>query len=359
MPEFESVKKTNTTKIKKKQTIAQSLFPCKGDSVGEVIRKIVFITAILVLIGTTACVIYFYMIRPANIQKESDNLSDLRGDVNSGVISIPIKVTNSNGETEQKEVTVLKEYEEYIKLNEDTVGYLEIYPHVRSPIVQTADNEFYLHNNFYKEPTENGTLFADYEIPITADSTPPNTIIYGHNLRTNNMFKPLLQYKHNGIEFLKDNYLINYDTIFKKNQYLIFAVMEVNTNRSLGEVFSFQNYVTFNSKDEFNYYVSECLDRSYYYTGIDLEYGDELLTLSTCDLDTFLEGIRLVVVARKVRDDESSILDPDTFIDNTGYDEDGNLKRKMYEAYYEGVYQGAVTWGGRNWDTSWIKDFEG
>ena len=357
MPEFETVKKP--PKTKKKQTVAQSLFPCKGDSMGEIIRKIVFLTAIFVLIGTTACVLYFYLIRPVNIDKEAENLSNLRGEANSGVISIPIKVTNSNGETEQKEVTVLKEYEEYIKLNDETVGYLEIYPHVRSPIVQTTDNDFYLHNNFYKEPTENGTLFADYEIPITADSTPPNTIIYGHNLRTNNMFKPLLQYKHNGIEFLKDNYLINYDTIYKKNQYLIFAVMEVNTSSKWGEIFPFQNYVTFDSKDEFNYFVSECLDRSYYYTGIDLQYGDELLTLSTCDLDAFSEGIRLVVMARKVRDDESSILDPDTFIDNSGFDENGNLKRKMYEAYYQGVYQGAVTWGGRNWDTSWIKDFEG
>ncbi|MDE6724492.1 MAG: class B sortase [Ruminiclostridium sp.] len=354
MPEFESVKKSKT---KKKQTVAQSLFPCKGDSVGEVIRKIVFLAAILVLVGATVVVVNFYFIRPKNIQHDADDLSHLRGESNGDVISIPIKVTNSNGETEQKEVTVLKEYEEYIKENEDTVGYIEIYPWIKSPVVQTADNDFYLKHNFYKQPTENGTIFADYEIPITADSTPPNTIIYGHNLLTKNMFMPLLKYRDDGIDFLKENYLINFDTIYEKNQYLVFSVMMVNTSRNQGEVFPFQNYVTFSSKNEFNSFVSECLDRSYYYTGIDLQYGDELLTLSTCDFSLFQKDVRLVVVARKVRDDESSILDTDKFIDNTGFDENGNSKRRMFEAYYR-IYGGSTTWGGRTWDTSWIKDFE-
>lgn len=357
MPEFESVKKTNK-KTNKKQTVAQSLFPCKSDSVGEIIRKIVFLTAISVLIGATVIVAYFYLIRPRVIQKENDDLSYMRGESNGDVISININVKGDNGQVEQKEVTVLKEYEEYIKENEDTVGYLEIYPWIKTPVVQATDNDFYLKHNFYKNPTENGTIFADYEIPITADSTPPNTIIYGHNLLTKNMFMPLLKYRDDGIDFLKENYLINYDTIYEKNQYLVFSVMMVNTSRSRGEVFPFQNYVTFNSKDEFNYYVSECLDRSYYYTGIDMQYGDELLTLCTCDFSLFKTDVRLVVVARKVRDDESSILDPETFIDNTGLDENGNTKRKLFEDYYR-IYGNNNTWGGRNWDTSWIKDFNG
>ncbi|HBH95181.1 MAG TPA: hypothetical protein DDX91_05465 [Ruminococcaceae bacterium] len=357
MPEFEPIKSAKRS-TKKKQTLAQSLFPCKGDSTGEIIRKIVFLIAILVLIGATVWVVCFYFLRPQVIQKEADDLSFMRGESNGDVISIPIKVTNSNGETEQKQVTVLKEYEEYIKENEDTVGYIEIYPWVKSPVVQTTDNDYYLKHNFYKQVTENGTIFADYEIPITAETTPPNTIIYGHNLLTKNMFMPLLKYRTDGIDFLKEHYLVNFDTIYEKNQYLIFAVMLVNTSSSKGEVFPFQNYASFDSKEEFDYYVSECLDRSYYYTGIDLEYGDELLTLSTCDFSTFMEDIRLVVVARKVRDDESSILDPETFIDNSGYDENGNTKRKLFEDYYR-IYNNNKEWAGRNWDTSWIKDFKG
>ena len=66
--------------------------------------------------------------------------------------------------------------------------------------------------------------------------------------------------------------------------------------------------------------------------------------------------MRLVVMARKVRDNESLTLDTSTFIDNTGFDDDGNVKRKMFDAYYE-TY--ACQWAGRKWDPAYIKDFKG
>ena len=348
MPEFEPIRKKGGRK--KKQTVAQSLFPCKGDSVGEVIRKIVFLLAILTLIGATAVIIWFYFVRTDNLNKEVQDMLSHRGESSNDVISIKINYTNEDGTVEEKEVTILEEYAEMYQEYPDMVGFIEIYPWIQYPVMQTTDNDFYLHHNFYKVPTENGTIFADYEVPITADSMPANTIIYGHNLLTRNMFEPLSYYRRQGIDFLKENYLVTFDTLYKKNKYIIFAVFLANTTENWGEVFNYQNFVTFDSKSEFDGFVAECLDRSYYYTGIDLEYGDELLTLSTCDFSC-LSDMRMVVVARKVRPGESPVLDTDTFIDNSGYDENWKLKRKMCEAY-------GVAWAGRQWDTSWIKDFE-
>ena len=348
MPEFEPIKKKGGKK--KKQTFAQSLFPCRGDSGGEIVRKIVFLLAIVTLLAATAVIIWFYFIRTANLNKELEEIQNIRRPSSSDVISINMNITNDDGTTEQKQVTMLEEYAGYYETNPDTVGYIELYPWIGFPVVQTTNNDFYLKHNFYQQVTENGTIFADYEVPITADSTPNNTIIYGHNLITRNMFEPLSYYRKQGIDFLKENYLISFDTLYEKNQYLVFAVFLTNTTENWGEVFDYQNHVTFGSKSEFDGFVAECLDRSYYYTGIDLEYGDELLTLSTCDF-AYLSDMRLVVVARKVRDDESPILDPDTFIDNSGKDANGRLLRKMCEAFgYE--------WAGRQWDTAWIKDFE-
>lgn len=360
MPEFESVKKEK--KKKKKQSVFRTLFPTKGDSTGEVIQKIIFLLAILVLIGSTITIVIVYFFRPMDTQRASDDLLNLRGESNGDTVSISINVKNSSGETEQKNVTILKEYENYVKENQDMVGYVEIFPWIQSPIVQTNDNDFYLTHNFYKEEAQYGTVFADYEIPITPDSTPPNTILYGHYMpSTKNMFTPLEHYK-DGIDFLKDHYLISYDTLYEKNHYFIFSVMLLNTDPSRtnpesgDEMFPFWNYATINSKDEFNYYVSECLDRSYYYTGIDLQYGDELLTLVTCDYSTFVDDMRLVVVARKVRDNESSVLDTDKFIDNSGFNDDGYIQRKMFYHYYQ-IY-GGDTWAGRHWDPAWLKDSE-
>ncbi len=352
MPDFEPVKKKTT---RRKQTVAQSLFPCKTDSVGEIVRKIVFLAAIAVLIATTFCIIYFYFIRSDNINKEMEEVKNMRGESNGSVISIPMHITNDEGHTEQRNVEILEEYAELYEKNSDMVGWIEMYPWIGYPVVQAKDNDFYLKHNFYQQPTANGTIFADYEVPITADSTPANTIIYGHNLITRNMFEPLSYFRTQGFDFMKENYRLNFDTIYEKNEYLIYAVFLTNTTEEYGEVFNYQNCVSFGSKSEFDTFVAECLDRSFYYTGIDLRYGDELLTLSTCDFSMFSD-MRLVVAARKVRDDESSILDPETFIDNRGNDENGNVKRKMFDAYYTSY---GNKWAGRQWDTSWIKDFNG
>lgn len=352
MPEFEPLKKKGVKK--KKQTFAQSLFPCKGDSAGEIVRKIVFLLAILTLLGATAVIIWFYFIRTDNLNKELEEIQNIRKPSSSDVISINMNITNDDGTTEQKQVSMLEEYAGYYETNPDTVGYIEMYPWIGFPVVQTDDNDFYLKHNFYQQVTENGTIFADYEVPITAESGPANTIIYGHNLITRNMFEPLSYFRKQGISFLKENYLISFDTLYEKNQYLVFAVFLTNTTENYGEVFKYQNHVTFNSKSEFDQYVAECLDRSYYYTGIDLEYGDELLTLSTCDF-SFLTDMRLVVVARKLRDNESPFLDTDAFIDNSGRDGNGNWLRKMCDAFYQA---NGGSWAGRQWDTAWIKDFE-
>ena len=357
MPEFEPIKKKGGRK--KKQTFAQSLFPCKGDSAGEVIRKLVFLLAILTLIGATVVIVWFYFIRTDELNKELDEIQSIRNPSSSDVISISIDVIKDDGTTEKKEVSILEEYAGYYEKNPDTVGYVEIYPWIGFPVVQTTNNDFYLKHNFNQQVTENGTIFADYEVPITAESTPANTIIYGHNLITRNMFEPLSYYRkgltnQSGFEFFKENYLVTFDTLYEKNQYIIFAVFLTNSTENWGEVFDYQNYVTFGSKKEFDGFVAECLDRSYYYSGINLEYGDELVTLSTCDFSC-LSDMRMVVVARKVRSNESPILDTSTFIDNSGRDENRNWLRKMCDAYYQSF---GGQWAGRQWDTAWIKDFE-
>lgn len=360
MPEFESrTRSTAQTKKRKKKkenvfvAIVKGLFPCKGDKAGDVIRKLVFLVSIAVLVYAAISILYFYVIRDAQTdaereywaaQKELNHTDD--------VITISLKDSDGSDSGETEEVEVLEEYVSYYEQNNDFVGWISIYPYITYPVVQTTDNEYYLKHNFNGDYTENGTIFADYEGPITADSVPPNIILYGHNLLTKNNFQPLKHYRED-IQFLKDNYLITFDTLYERGQYLIFSVFLTNTKEEHGEVFTYQNDVFFENEQEFNDYVTECLDRSYYYTGVDLQYGDELLTLSTCDFSMFSD-MRLVVVARKLRDGESPVLDTETFIDNTGFDEEGNVKRKMFQAYYD-LYTTTGEWAGRNWDTSYVK----
>lgn len=373
MPDLEITPRKDTVKRRppkkrKKMGPVESFFagilPWKGDSTGEAIRKIVLLTAIIVLFVTGFIMLDFYVMRDQRNNAEVQSYAEQRARNVQNAVNDKVTVIlddddddESTDGNEKKEVEVLAEYLPFYEQNSDYVGWIELYPYIQMPVVQTTDNEYYLKHTFDKGPNENGTIFADYQGKITADSMPGNLLLYGHNLITNNYFQPLSHYRSNreGMDFLKQNYLLKFDTLYNRNNYFIFAIFLTNTNEQHGEVFDYWNTVYFRTKSEFDNYIAECLDRSYYYTGVDLEYGDEIITLSTCDFSMF-NDMRLVVMGRKVRDDESLELDTSKFIDNSGYDKNNNVKRKMFDAFYKSY---ACEWAGRQWDPSYIKDFKG
>lgn len=78
--------------------------------------------------------------------------------------------------------------------------------------------------------------------------------------------------------------VIQFDTIYEKGLYKIFAMMQVNVEKADGEVFYYTAAYTFKNKKEFIDYYAKVLDRSFIYTPqVDLKYGDEVIALSTCD----------------------------------------------------------------------------
>ena len=72
------------------------------------------------------------------------------------------------------------------------------------------------------------------------------------------------------------------------------AVFKFNTNK---ETFKYNECCTMN-EEAFKEFMSQVHERELYDTGVGAEYGDQLLTLSTCEY-TYTNG-RLVVIAKKV-----------------------------------------------------------
>ena len=62
----------------------------------------------------------------------------------------------------------------------------------------------------------------------------------------------------------------------------------------------FKYYHFVNAEDEttFNEYISQCKELALYDTGVTAEYGDRLITLSTCEYSR--PNGRMVVVAKKI-----------------------------------------------------------
>ena len=270
---------------------------------------------------------------------------------------------NSGSSGETQEIKILEKYKKFYDDNPEFVGYLSIDPIIDYPVVQSQgekSNDFYLNHDFYGTVTKNGTIFADKFGEFTPNTRPHNTIIHGHNLISKNKFQPLMNYRDSmttdGFSFLKEHPLINFDTLYEPGIYKIFAVYQTHVTDMYGKYFDYWRRVYFPTKNDFYEYVVESLDRSQYYTGVDLQYGDEILTLSTCD-STILKEMRLIIVARRVRPDESTDMDTNAFInnrENDGKTEGGFMKYKMSDAFYK-MHNRSMGWGGRQWNIAMVE----
>ena len=75
---------------------------------------------------------------------------------------------------------------------------------INYPVVQTTDNEFYLHHTFEMKKNSSGCVFMDWEVDPNLTSW--NTFFYGHNMKNGTMFGHLKNYINNKNVYDKDPY---------------------------------------------------------------------------------------------------------------------------------------------------------
>ncbi len=198
--------------------------------------------------------------------------------------------------TETKTEKMLQ-LEELKKENNDIVAWLEI-PNtkINYPVLQTSDNEYYMKHNYKKEKSGDGSIFLDKD--YNWDTPSSNLLIYGHNNKNGNMFQDLLKYEDEN--YYKEHPIIQFTTVDEDCTYEIIAVFKSRVYyKSEQNVFRYYYFINAENEEEYNNYVEESKKASLYDTGKTAEYGDQLLTLSTCEYSQ--EDGRFVIVARKVK----------------------------------------------------------
>lgn len=190
----------------------------------------------------------------------------------------------------------LPEMEALYNENRDLVAWINIPEVIDLPVVY-KDNSYYLKRDFYKQKNTAGTLFLDENHPFKEKAQ--NLLLHGHNMKDGTMFGRLTQYI-NDRTYIKNHPFINLSTLWKKEQYVIFAVLDVSLDPRNEKFFNYFTHHTFSSDAEFTSYVRQLQLRSMYAIPIDVAPSDALLTLSTC-----LEDNRLVIVARRLRNGET------------------------------------------------------
>lgn len=286
----------------------RKVFPIKGDSVGEGIRKIV---ADLAVIALVFCVGYFamYGINSYKAKKQQAELSgyvlpeevedvSMEGDEWAEFISKYPNVQFPEG--------MMQKYAYLYAINPDLVGWINVPgTMINVQVVQTETNEAeYLHKDFYGEYSRYGTPYMDYR--NDPKYLNQNTTIYGHHMQDGLVFADLKKYKT--VEGFKENPVFYFDTLYKKYAFKVYAVIISNAYEEDDNGYLF-NYTipNFKSGDHFMSYIAALDERKLYTTGVDIKPDDKLLTISTCTYE--FDRARLAVVGRMVREGEDESVD--------------------------------------------------
>lgn len=206
-----------------------------------------------------------------------------------------------------------------LRLNKDIVGWIKIdntmvnYPLVKDPGEIPADdpyygpesyvpNAYYLNHDLDKSIIRQGTLYIDYRDVFGSDEDKQseNIVIYGHNMANNTMFGGIRRYRQD-FDFYDVSPFVELSSNYRDYEYVIFAFLI--TSGSFNDTdFHYWNMEELDTKEEFDFYIDNCKKRQMIDTGVDVKYGDKLLTLSTCYADE--DNSRFLVVARRLREGE-------------------------------------------------------
>lgn len=272
----------------------------------KILYSAVMIALAAVFVYSGYSLVSYYM-RSRENQKVYDNLAQLVVDRPTVPLPPSIQSTEPAEEpTEPEEILIttrdpetgelkkiLPEYAPLYIRNTDLVGWISIDgTKVNYPVVQSNVPDYYLKRNFEGTYSSHGCIY----VSETADVFTPsdNVTLYGHRMGDDSMFGQLGLYPDKA--FWEEHQYIRFDTLQQRHLYQVICVFAISAEDTKN--FAYHNFVDAADAESFDTFVRRCMARSYYDTGITAQYGDKLITLSTCE---YTQGNgRLVVVAKRI-----------------------------------------------------------
>ena len=190
---------------------------------------------------------------------------------------------------------VLPQYIQLHDANEDFAGWLMINgTKVNYPVMHLDnDNDFYLCHDFYGNEDKNGLLVLDKRCDKGMNDN--HILIHGHNMKSGYMFGELSKYEHK--KFYEEHPMINLDTLYEHREYEIISVFISSVDDADTRDFRYYDYITLDNKEDFDAYIYETKKASLYDIDGTAQFGDTLITLSTCEYSK--KNGRLVIVGKR------------------------------------------------------------
>ena len=178
--------------------------------------------------------------------------------------------------------------------NEDFIGWISIEgTNLDFPVMYRPDSkDYYLRHGFDGEHSNYGVPYLDEDCTLTAENRSQNLVIYGHNMKTGTIFGCLTDYKK--ADTYRKHPVIEFDTLYGDGSYEVFAAFAIDVVEEPD--FAYYDAIDLD-ESAFNAFVAEVKRRSDVDSGITPVYGEDLITLSTCEYST--ANGRYVVCARR------------------------------------------------------------
>lgn len=215
-----------------------------------------------------------------NYQRDRSAYNDLAERVITGLSDSGEQVgTESTPAPEEEQAAPAKapysvDWDSLRATNSDVVAWL-ICPDtaINYPVVQTADNDFYLHRGFAdKQPNNSGTLFADKDAALGI--TYSNFIIYGHNMKDGSMFATVEDY-------IDPNFYEQHPIMYLLTPNGDYTVELIAGHIVESTVNNYPGY--FSNASEYSSYLNLITSQSSFYSHFSVSTDYQLITLSTCN----------------------------------------------------------------------------
>ncbi len=242
-------------------------------------RILIYIFLVILIIISLIYIVFF-------MKNKNESLN------NSSALS-EVKIDESK--IDEQTTDRMLQVQELQKENSDIVGWIEIEgTNINYPVLQGTDNDYYMTHNYKKEEAKDGSIFLDKDYNWDIPSS--NLLMYGHNMGDGEMFQDLLKYEDE--EFYMEHPIIRFTTANEDAEYDIISVFKSRVYyKSEKNVFRYYFFVNADNEAEYNEFVNNAKKASLYDIDKTAQYGDQLITLSTCSYHT--EDGRFAVVARK------------------------------------------------------------
>jgi SrtB family sortase len=240
--------------------------------------KVIYMLFVLAFIGSIGYIIYYVI----DINK------------NTGTEILNNIEVNKDEIIEYKTERMLQ-LEELQKENNEIIGWLEIEDtNINYPVLQTDNNSYYLTHTYKKQYSSTGSLFLDKDFDSVNGSS--NYLIYGHRSKKGIMFEDLMKYAKK--DFYQNHTKIKFTTNQEESTYEVLSVFYSRVYyKNEKNVFRYYYFVNAQNEQEYNTFVNSAKKASIYDTGVTAKFGDQLMTLSTCEYSQ--KDGRFVIVLKK------------------------------------------------------------